>query len=447
MAEKKLQNDPRTQKLFYKATDPASGNMWDVWLFHHENTYYLFSLCSSGENWDNFSMARSPDGVHWTEIGPVIARDEGVTWMGTGSVWKNPVPGAKPSFLINYSSWKGPRQTIFFAGSDDLVHWTKCGPEREFIQDERWYEATGRWDCIWTIERTGGGLYGYWTATPKPETGGRFGFGESPDGITWEALEPPKVNGVGNGEVGAIEKIGGRYVMLFGTEGHMEALVADRPQGPFEVIGKNRVFLGGHTYFARFFPSPSGMLVCHHSIARDRQVSFGLLKAADMDAEGTFRLKWWRGNDAAKSDAVAVEPPAAGAEGPIAMFGNRFDAVSGFILEGTFSPPSGLGAPRGLYVEHGERFGNVVLFHETGRAEFGTVAADGSGFVPEHSVSREVGFESAALVRLVLKGVLMEVYLDDYLVECYSLPSPASGRIGIVHGGDRRSFGSPRAWR
>lgn len=72
---------------------------------------------------------------------------------------------------MNFSEWKGLRQTIFFAASDDLVHWDRLGSEYEFVPDERWYEDRGRWDCIWTIPRPDGGLYGYWTASPKPETG------------------------------------------------------------------------------------------------------------------------------------------------------------------------------------------------------------------------------------------------------------------------------------
>ena len=434
------------QTMFYKARSKETGNMWDVWLVHHDKTYYLYSLCATGQSWDNFSMARSPDGVHWEEIGPVLAKDEGVTWMGTGSTWRNPVPGGKPAFQINYSCWKGPRQTIFFAQSDDLVHWIKCGPTHEFVQDERWYEPNGRWDCIWTIARPRGGLYGYWTATPKPQTGGQFGFGESSDGIAWKAMEPPKVSGVGGGEVGAVEKIGDRYVMLFGTNGHMETLVADTPQGPFTVLTRNRILLGGHTYFARFFPSPSGLLVCHHSIARDGQVFLGLLKGTNLDAQGTFRLTWWPGNEAMKHKSVAVTPPAAGVAGPIAMLGRKLDASAGFVLEGTLQLPKPLGAPRGLYVEHGKDTGTAILFNSDGRAELGPVAADGTGFKPDKTVDREMRFGAPARFRLVLKGVLMEAYLDDFLIECYSLPTPATGQIGLIPGGDPGSIGSPKAW-
>ena len=82
--EKPMPSD-HVQSFFYKARSKQTGNMWDVWLYHHEGTYYLYSLCAAGKKWDNFSMAKSSDGVHWTEIGPVLAKDDGVTWMGTGS--------------------------------------------------------------------------------------------------------------------------------------------------------------------------------------------------------------------------------------------------------------------------------------------------------------------------------------------------------------------------
>ena len=228
-AEEETPFDASVQTLFYKARSKRTGNMWDTWLYLHQGEYYLYYLAKSRGQWDNISMARSPDGVHWKEIGRVLSKGRGVTWMGTGSTWKSPHFEKDGKFFMNFSEWKGPRQTIFFAESKDLVHWTRLGNEYEFVQDERWYEQNGRWDCIWTIPRPGGGLYGYWTATPKAETGGRFGFGETLDGITWKALPPPKVSGVGEGEVGAIEKIGDKYYMMFGTGGLMVTLVADRP--------------------------------------------------------------------------------------------------------------------------------------------------------------------------------------------------------------------------
>ncbi|MEI6217429.1 MAG: hypothetical protein WCP86_00870, partial [bacterium] len=355
----------------------------------------------------------------------------------------------KPSFQINYSSWVGERQTILFAQSEDLIHWTKCGPKNQFVQDERWYEPKGRWDCIWTIARPGSGLYGYWTATPKKVTGGKFGFGESLDGVTWTALEPPKVDGVpeAEGEVGAIEKVGSKYYMLYGSYPVMRTLVADSPQGPFKAASKNQVFLSGHTYFARFFPSPSGLLVCHHSIARDGKVSAGLLKGSKFDDEGTMRLTWWPGNEALKHKSVTVPPLSAAGKGPIRMLARKLDVASGLILEGKLQLPGPLGEPRGLYIEHGKGVGTAILFNCDGRAEVGPLAADGAGFKADKTVDREVRFEESARFRLVLEGVLLEFYLNDVLIECYSLTAPATGRIGVISGSSRKSIGALKAWK
>ncbi len=442
--------------MFYKAQKPETGKMWDVWLYYHAGTYYLYSLCKAGTapgGSDNTSVATSTDGVHWTEVGPIVTSNPG---MGTGSTWANPIPGGggKKPFQMNYSLCEGPRQTIFFAESDDLIHWTPCGKEKEFVQDERWYQRNGRWDCIWTTPRPGGGLYGYWTASPtKNEVGGpRFGFGESLDGLAWTALEPPRAEGIGEGEVGAVHKVGDKYVMLFGLffeDRSMHALIADRPEGPFKVAAKNRVFLAGHTYFARFFPAPSGLLVCHHSITRDWQVSAGLLKGTHFDAEGTMRLTWWPGNEALKHKPLAVPPLAQTGSGtkPIRMLSRKLNAPTGLVLEGSLRLPESLAAPRGLYIEHGQGVGTAIVFDHDGRAQFGPVNRDGSGFTVDRIVNREMAFASPARFRLLLEGPLLEMYLDDVLIECYSLPAPATGRIGLIPGNQRNSITQLKAWK
>jgi len=442
--------DRTPQTIFYKARSRKTGNMWDVWLHYHDKTYYLYYLANSGGRWDNISMAKSPDGVHWREIGRVLAKGPGVTWMGTGSTWKSPHFSKDKKFFINFSEWKGPRQTIFFAESKDPVNWKRLGNEYEFKQDERWYKPRGRWDCIWTIARPGGGLYGYWTATPKPETGGRFGFGETLDGARWKALKPPKVHGVGGGEVGAIEKIGGKYYMMFGNRGRMVTLTAEKPEGPFHAAKKNFSLLAGHTYFSRFFPSPDGVLVCHHSIARNRQVSFAPLKQAVLDKDGTLRLGWWKGNEKMKHDSVPVKPPAdaKGDKNSAVMLGNTFDVAKGVILEGELTLPKSKDAPRrGLYIECGKDQGAAVLIDSAGLAQLGPVKKDGSAFRAEKTVNREMAFAKPAKFRLLLKGSLLEFYLDDILIECFSLPAAATGRIGLFTGGNSDSISAIKGWR
>jgi len=432
------------QGMFYKARSPQTGNMWDTWLYLHEGTYYLYYLANSGGRWNNISMATSPDGVNWREVGRVLSKDPDVTWMGTGSTWKSPNYEKDKKFFMNFSWWIGPRQTIFFAESTDLVHWKPIGRQGEFEQDTRWYQPKGRWDCIYSIPRPGGGLYGYWTATPKPETGGRFGFGQTLDGVKWEALPPPKVHGVGGGEAGAVEKIGQKYYMMFGSGGKMVTLVAEEPEGPFHAAKKNFVLLSGHTYFSRFFPTPDGVLVNHHSIARNRQVSFGLLKSTVVDEEGTLRLGWWKGNEKLKEGARVVElsDPAAKQGAPIAMLEKALELNDGVILEGRLTlPASEQSKPVGLYVSCGQDAGSAILVDAGGRAELGPMKADGSGFKAEKRVDRQMDFGPKPLFRLVLKNSLLEFYLDGILIECFSLPADADGRIGLI--GEARDL---KAW-
>ena len=449
-AEEETPFDAGVQVLFYKARSRRTGNMWDTWLYFHEGAFYLYYLAKARGQWDNISTASSPDGVHWKEIGRVLSKGRGVTWMGTGSTWKSPRFAEDRKFYMNFSEWKGPRQTILFAESKDLVHWTRLGNEYEFVQDERWYAKNGRWDCIWTIPRPGGGLYGYWTATPKPETGGRFGFGETLDGITWKALPPPRVSGVGEGEVGAIEKFGDKYYMMFGTGGLMVTLVADRADGPFVAAGKNSRLLAGHTYFSRFFPMPDGVLVNHHSIARDGQVYFGTLKATLFDDEGTLRLGWWPGNDKLKHQAIEVKLPplGSGAAPAVAVIEPEFDGRRGLVLEGTLRlPVSQESPPVGVFLVQGNGAGTAILVHAGGVVEMGPMRADGTGFKAETRIDREWKFGPSVRFRLLLKGSLLEFYLDDLLMQCYSLPQETTGRIAILRAGDPAAVTALRAWR
>lgn len=420
-------------RLFYAPAHRDTGIMWDTWLYWHQGTYYLYYLARSAEAWDNISLATSSDGVNWQELGPILTKGPGVTWMGTGSTWKNPTPGQGAPYQLNFSEWKGPRQTIFFAESDDLIHWRRRD-DCEFVQEESGYEPQGRWDCIWPLARTEGGLYGYWTATPRFGTNSRFGMGQSSDGLHWEALLPPVVHGAGEGEVGAIGQIGDRYYMMFGCQGSMITLVADQPEGPFHAAAKNRILLAGHTYFSRFFPSPQGLLVNHHAIARDGMVYMGLLKRALLDSEDTLRLGWWEGNEQLKRTPLPVNLAPAAPDTPV-RFLQPLDMSEGLIMEGRLELPAQAFAPRcGLYLEYQAQRGLALLFDAQGRAECVLVGEKGENAVVETRIDREYSFPAAARWRLVVESSLVEIYLEDLLIECFSLPAPATGRFGLIEG-------------
>ena len=448
------------QTMFYQPTDPDSGAMWDTWLYLDNGTYYLYLLSGPGGRWHGVALATSPDGVHWKEHGLVVRKAEGVTWLGTGSTWRSPHYEQDKKFFMNFSEWRGPRQTIFFAESKDLVHWTRLGPEYEFKQDPRWYEPNGRWDCIYTIPRPGGGLFGYWTADPKGRPG--VGFGQSLDGVRWEALEPPQfVDKAPHGEAGAVERFGDRCYLMLGAGGGMVTLVADQPQGPFRPAKKNYQLLHpGPTYFSRFFPVPGGVLVNHHSISRQSGVYFAPLKRAVVDRDGTLRLAWWEGNEKLKHRAIPVTPAQAPLPGAPAVFplDPTFDVGQGVIVEGSIKVPQSRPGPPGkgpdkqvgqsglcVVCAGGQRI--AIFVGPRGVTQIGPLAGDGSGFTVEQRVDREMPVGTSARFRLLVKHSLLEFYLDDVLMHCYSLPDAASGRIGVVRSAQDAFVGEIRAWQ
>jgi len=58
-----------------------------------------------------------------------------------------------------------------------------------------------------------------------------------------------------------------------------------------------------------------------------------------------------------------------------------------------------------------------------------------------------VTFGKSASFRLLLKHTLLEFYLDDILMECFSLTAKATGRIGLIQGVDQKSIKDIQAWQ
>ena len=88
----------------------------------------------------------------------------------------------------------------------------------------------------------------------------------------------------------------------------------------------------------------------------------------------------------------------------------------------------------------------AIRVASTGAAEIGPQQADGSGFQCEKQVDRQWPFGPTARFRLLLKQSFLEFYLDDLLIECFSLPEPATGRIGAVCGTGIQCVSDVRAW-
>jgi hypothetical protein len=130
------------------------------------------------------------------------------------------------------------------------------------------------------------------------------------------------------------------------------------------------------------------------------------------------------------------------------MFENGFDTSAGLILEGTLKLPAAEDSqPVGLFISQDEGAGMAILVHAGGVTEFGPMRSDGAGFQAEHRVDREWRFGPTVRFCLLLKGSLLEFYLDDLLMQCYSLGHTASGKIGLLSGGDASAFANLKAWR
>ena len=87
---------------------------------------------------------------------------------------------------------------------------------------------------------------------------------------------------------------------------------------------------------------------------------------------------------------------------------------------------------RGDHIEREQDQGSATLVRDNGATELGPMKADGSGFEPEKQADRDISFGKSANFRLLLKNSLLEFYLDDILIECFSLTAKAAGQIGLI---------------
>ncbi|MGC9467938.1 MAG: hypothetical protein ACP5HS_05065 [Anaerolineae bacterium] len=428
---------------------------WDTWMYYHRGTYYLYYLTSGTAPGDGFGVATSVDGIRWHDYGRVLGpSDKMIRYLGTGSVWRAADAAETERFLCNYSEWRKEGdhavQRVLFATSDDLVTWHKLGDRHAFTIDERFYQkikpdAHGpwewpRWDGICVMPRPEGGYYGYWTATPKDTLG--FGFGESDDGLHWRALAPPRV-AWGDPpemyfiEVGGVHAFEGRIYCMVGDYADincgMFTLVADSPAGPFRPAARNFSLLPNqskmHTYFTRFLDTPDGVLVNHHTLAEgqfsddDFVVYFAPLKQARI-IEGGLYLAWWPGNDALKAIEVPVSQ---GSEEDLEV-----TMDTGIVLEGAMALPGS------LFIGTGEDAGVRIRVSPEGVTEMGPGSREGASFKCDERVDRALAFGLRSRFRLLLRHTMIEFYLEDILIQCYTMDNPADGRIALEGASDLR---------
>lgn len=466
--------------------------LWDTWLYHHAGKHYLFYLFNSRTDayWDGIGMAVSDDGVHFTDLGRIIRKPDDAMWLGTGMTWR----AVDGSFMLNFSINRAGRQEIEFAESDDLLHW-RVLPHDEYVcrSNSRWYAdkpalSSHRWDCIWVLPRDDGqGYVGFLTAVARegpPGLCGTAGCVTSDDGKHFRAAPPVIETGFWGDrvEVGAVEKIDGRYYMLLGVfsmplgarqlarvpggECGMFVVSADVQTGPYRLNPNQRPLLSGSpnpsAYFARFYRIGQDLLVNHHTVARSSpmvgynagpDVHLSPLKAVH-HADGILSLRWWPGNEALKgkrlpislegctftrgivTDSSSVQGEhlkITAPSGGIAIMPTHLNWERGAILEAnlTLTDSTGPLSGVGFFIEgKPHETGTLLLAQSDGRLSMGPY--DGYSFKPEYSPPSAIPLRQSAHWKLLLRDTFVELYVDDAFVQCHTLPHAPSGRAGFV---------------
>jgi hypothetical protein len=413
--------------LIFKSEDVSA--QWDTWCFYHDRTYYLYYLITEISPGEGFGVATSTDGVTWTDHGWCLrASEEMVHYLGTGSVWPDPV---RPEiFICNYSEWREDatgkrRQNILFAESKDLLSWTKLGDKAVFTIDERYYERYGRWDCIFAIPRADGGLWGTWTATPlgRENLNGGIGIGISEDGRTWTALPPPEVM-PDAGESGAITLAAGKIHAMFGTGNGMDAYFAAAPDGDYRLAETNSNLLSRrNAYFSRYFNGPDGVMLNHHvmdgrKIESGRSITYvAPFKRFSVDKAGVQRWQWWNGNEALK--AVSRDPT------------RPLDLRRGFVLEARYAGFAREAVSVTLVAE-GKEYN--ILISPDGAVDFRTLG-EGTESSREYVVDRGVVIRDTMKLRILARRGMLELYLDDDFIECWAMGCPSASTANMRFGG------------
>ncbi|MGX9347260.1 hypothetical protein [Microbacterium sp. KNMS] len=467
----------------------TNSTLWDVWLYHENGIHHLFYLANSRPDrpWDGIGLATSTDGVHFADHGMIITKAPDAEYLGAGHTWK-----AGDKYVFNFSESRNGRLEIFFAESDDLLHWRRIPAERSVSQaSTEWYAdeteiSQQRWDNIWVNpDASGDGFFGYVTAVAKDGPAGLRGTCASvtsPDGIVFTTGAPVIEPGTWPDrlEIGGTTRVGEQYFMfaalaeiplgLDWAKHHSQAvggvyvLRADAQEGPFELDPNQPPVLvssmGHHTYFARFYPCGEELLVAHHSLESRRFIATVMpkmgtwmapLKKAEI-TDGILSLHWWTGNDAMLGrdlprtvdlvEARLAQSLTVGSDGSVtveaplyahAMMPFRYDFAQGACIEATLRGTAYDERPvaAGIILEGDQSWhGTVLTLDAAGRFEIGRT--NGYSFWDEDGVSTTPLRADGSQFRVLVRGTFVEVYIDDVLTQCFALDDVPRGRLGFV---------------
>jgi hypothetical protein len=464
--------------MIYK---PAFGKFKDNCVFWHEGVFYLFSMyMKEGGEYRNVWLAKSIDGVHWDDVGPII---EDCAFY----IWAMGVHQVNGQFILNHGSFdkNGAQNVIKLWQSSNLLEWEYLGESYDINLEGNNLPQDARLDAM-NVIKTDMGYYGYAT--------GPHGFLVSSDGVKWqfadtkidfyETPKPPTPSCEGYFEVGGCEQIGGKYYYLGGWFNYMGrtgygvySFVADSPDGPFKpdvsayrLCGNTKRWV---SLWARFCRTHNELLVSSYMQQgysyENGDTWLPPLKKAVVDRYGHLYLAYWPGNDhlakesvdistsmwkryrATKSitieideiinseDNTSIEIKAK--EHPsfaympidisIALLSKTIDAETGIIVSGLIRATcidKRLTSPSvGLVMKEREGRGTAIWLHSYGLSEIGRIYwHQGYEFECEDTISEgcaaPIGIPAHVFhsFRLIIRKNMFEFYLNDMLVQTFN---------------------------
>jgi hypothetical protein len=398
-------------------------------------------ICAETDHECGF-LARSLDGVHWSDWN--IANFE--PYREHGAKISRPfIRRIRDRFVLIHGVFLLNQNFLRFYESKDIENWTLTG---SCYPDSGWYDPKGRWDGMYIIPKVEGdpaaGYWGFLTATPRDEYGRGFGLAESEDGISWNFLPPPRVEwddvAPHDLEVGGVEKIGEKYVMIAGGrpvykgEYIVCALTADRPEGPYTPDKDAFVLCGSTTQAAWGRGSNSELLITEYG--GEHAGTWLLPLRKPVFSNGHLRLGWWPENEKLRGEIIdgmeSVIKLVKGVERETQWLTGNFDRRRGVFIEGTLradprGDESGAGfvfeEPKSLFDDYRKALDIKI---EVGDPEkCGTLTGHWNS-VTGLVVANRIGEGHASLhnlnpgaehcFRLLVRHDMFELYVDDLLV-------------------------------
>jgi hypothetical protein len=488
---------PSASAFIYRAPE---GSLKDNCVVCRDGKFYLFTMYREEQQiadvldqWRNVWSATSEDGVHWTDVGPVIKDAPFIIFAMR--VWQ-----VGDKYMMNHGSFTGDQQDVLrLWESSDLRNWSYLGPDYDIRRPDG--KRLDHMDVITETEDGKTVYYGY-------AAGGLL---RSEDGVKWKWVGDFSFTDNLNvrlvQEPGGCQRIGDLYYLLVGGfyPGNLQYCVAtfisEKPTGPFRP-DYPAFRLNGYSgrevtaLWAGYCRTPNETLLSNYIL--DPSGNFwwhAPLKSAIVDKDGHLHMGYWKGNEKLKGeelpfDMSLYDPVYQGAGSDFSATSNRVDikaplsnsirwitpgeangaiafcekpqylnerANNGFIMEGVMRvnaldsiclPAAGI-----VFEQNEDKEAKALLFETWGQTEFGTLRwKDKLHFDSEDRVSvgcaQPAGIPSndSCAFRILFRKNIFEIYVNDLLVQTYSIPN-FKGRIGFFSQDGDVSFSDIKVWK